>query len=144
MKLAKIDHYRCGDYDSTLYVVIPDDMTVDQLDELVSLASDKAIEAERVGQGVAPVYPRRDILIQTMPKTSTLAEVDSAFEEQKHEYDAFQKKKDEARRSFYSWLGEVSGDRIMAVHDYDFGDFEVSCSWGHNHGVSLDYAEDGL
>ena len=144
MKLAKIAHYRCDSYESTSYVSIPEDMTVEQLDEYVDLAATKAIEAEKLAKGVAPPYPDQNSLIKTMPKDTTLAQVDTELEKRKKEYAEWEAKKNTSRRSFLSWLEEVSNNTILPISDLDCGDFEVSCHWGHNHGLSPEYSDEGL
>ena len=85
-KLAKISHYRCGEHDSSIYVAIPADMTVNQLETLVEAAARKAIEAEAEVKGKAPTYPTRESLLKALPKTSTIAEVEATFEQQMQEY----------------------------------------------------------
>jgi hypothetical protein len=144
MKLAKIAHYRCDSYESTSYVSIPEDMTVEQLDEFVDLATEKALDAERAAKATAPPYPDQRNLMQTLPKETTLAQIEVELEKRKKEYAEWEAKKNTARRSFLSWLEEVSNNTIVPISDCDCGDFEVSCHWGHNHGLSPDYSDDGL
>ena len=143
MKLARISHFRCDSDENPCYVVIPDDMTEEQLDELVDTASNKAIKAERAAKGEAPNPPRKDTLIATMPKDATIADIDAAFEKQIQEYAAWKKRSNEGRKSFLTWLEEVSKGKVVSVSSYD-SIVKVDCHWGHNHGLSMDYDEDGL
>jgi hypothetical protein len=142
MKLAKIAHYRCDSYENASYVTIPEDMTAERLEELIGLASNKALEAERIAKKAAPLYPDQRTLIQTMPKDTTIAQIEAELEKKKAEYVEWEKLKNQSQRSFYSWLKEVSEGEVIAIHDREFDDFEVECHWGHNHGLSPDYSEE--
>lgn len=144
MKLAKIAHYRCDSYDNSSYVLIPDDMTVEKLRELVELASEKALEGEKLAKAEAPLYPDQNTLLRTLPKETTIAQIEAELEKRKKEYAEWDVKRVTSRRSFLSWLLEVSGGDVVALRDYDFGEFEVECYWGHNHGLGPEYSDEGL
>ena len=144
MKLARISHYRCDSYESTSYVSIPEDMTVDTLDEFIQLAVGKALDAEIQAKAVGPAYPDQTTLLKTLPKETTIAQLEVEFEKRKKVYAEWEVKKKKSRKSFNDWLKEVSEGKIISLHEHDCGDFAVDCSWGHNHGLSPDYSEDGL
>jgi hypothetical protein len=100
------------------------------------------MDAAKAVKAVEASYPSKDRLISTMPKDSTIADVDAAFEAQTQAYKDWRDAKSLGGRSFSGWLEEVSEGRVLSVSNYAYEhSLKVDQNWGHNHGLSLDYAD---
>jgi len=143
MKLARIDHVRCDSYDATTYVWVPDDMTEDGLDDLVSAAQRSYLKAEDdlAKSPDAPpnpgYFPRYDA---DMNASKTVAEVKAEHAAAKAAYEAWEKRRNAARKSFAEHLVAVSSGAVKFF--CDGGELlRTEARWGHRHGTTIDYGE---
>ena len=142
MKIAKIKHIRCGSYENSTLVMIPDNMTGKELELYVDRAARSALAAEQEVDGIAaPDYPNKDSLLKRLPKETTLEQFEKVYQKNKTEYGAWYKKRDESRKFFSYWLNQVSDGKIIPFYEFDLGEFDVRCDWGHNHELNPNYSE---
>src|ERR1035441_8131479 len=101
MRLAKIEHFRCSEYDCTTYIGIPDNMTLEEFKEKVRLAEADyhAFVDEWTALGKDIPYPGNSPQYAKYPD-KTVTEVNAEWELKKAPYEAFQRKRDEAKQSF--------------------------------------------
>jgi hypothetical protein len=144
MKLAKVDHYRCGQpagkWGLTSYVWIPDEMSEHEFGLLCSAARDKYLENEHEWKKSTPPYVPA---VDKYPDTWTLSDVRA--DQKKHEttYEAHMQKQREARKSFVELLTEVSNGAIKKFWTEEPA-VKHEVDWGHQHGVTIDMGETKL
>ena len=139
MKLARLQHYRCGSYDSSTLVWVPDSMTENELDALVHTAIQDSLDAENSVAGlVAPKQTGYWDFINKADGAKTISQVKAEWQAEQDEYKAWAAKRDAARKSFAQWLKECSGGKIELFYDVECP-LEVDVNWGHNHGKRVDY-----
>lgn len=144
MKIARIQHHRCGSYESSTLVWVPDDMLEEQLETLVEKARKDCLDAERSVKGeTAPPYRTYWDWQSRADKNKTLTVLEAEYAAHKAIYDAWAAKRDAARKDFASRLKDLSDGQITRFFDGDFP-LDVDCNWGHNHGVKVDYGETDL
>lgn len=139
MKLAKIEHYRCGEWDANNYVWVPDAMTREELLVLVSAAQRDCREAEKTIEGVeAPPHRSWWDFFEKADQNKSLATVKLEYAEHEAHYKAWEAKRDAARKSFWQRLCGLSGGKVLSFSDGECG-LEVECDWGHSHGLKVNY-----
>lgn len=140
MKLARIEHDRCNEFDCHTFVWIPDVMERDEFNKIVKLAQEEYLKAESEFKRMTrPLDPGYSPQYDKYPN-KTVAEVKTAFDEARIIYTEYEKKLSDARLHFCSHLIKASGDRIKSFWD---GDFLITShiDWGHRHGENLNYKE---
>jgi len=142
MKLIKLIHTRCMEYDCQTYTLAPDEWDDDEI-------QDRAYEAQ--GEYLAAIKrwkeeadpPDPDFQPYQKQKwyadhpDMTIREADARWEEKKDEHRAWEEERNKARRSFQSFLEDQGFTSIWR----DDAAEEVSLDWGHRHGWPLDYYE---
>jgi len=141
MKLAKVDHYRCGQpagkWGLTSYVWVPDDMSEHEFGLLCSAARDKYLDIEQEWKKATPPYvPATD----KYPDTWTLADVRADQKKHETDYAEYQQKQRAARKSFVELLVEVSNSAIIQFWKEE-PTLKHEVDWGHQHGVTIDMGE---
>jgi hypothetical protein len=139
MKLARVTHMRCGNHvDATTYVWVEDYFTEKDLEKNVEMAkvSYLAAEAAFKNDPNAPPNVGSYADYQKYPDR-TVKEVDAIFLAQKTAYNAWKKKRDEARKPFAHHLVQISKGAIKNFYDVEPLSCEVD--WDHRHGVTIEY-----
>lgn len=144
MKLAKIEHIRCREYDATSYVWVADDMTDDELDKLCILARDAYLQAEHDAKtlksepiGYGPNYEQH---AQLFPNKK-IGEIKAEYEKKLAIWNEAEARRKQARKTFATLLIELGAGRIESFYDHEL-EIEVAVSWGHQHGVEIVYGEE--
>jgi hypothetical protein len=137
-RLVRITHYRCGEWSDTSYVWAAESLSDEQLKELCNLARSACLKAEQDGKKEAPPYPQEPN-VRLVPAQTTAGEMLAFHLNQKAEYEAWQKKRDEGRRTFEDWLCELSGGKVVNLRAATDDQNEISVSWGHIHGLDPRY-----
>jgi len=140
MKLARVEHDRCGSYDSTTFVWIPDDMTEDEFDKIASAAQkdylsmvDDFNRSPRIANpGFHPRYEQYPY--------NTVAEIQRWHKEKLDAWTAWEAKERESRQSFSHFLVAAREGKIKLFYDVPAA-VTVTVNWGHRHGQQLDYRE---
>jgi hypothetical protein len=147
MKLARIEHWRCGEPISWkhgtgyTYVWVPIDMSEEELDALCEEAQKSYLDTEHEFKKQAPVSPPGygAIIAPNTPDTITVGELRAEYEERAKAYKAYNEHVDTSRKSFAWHLKKVSGGTIIEFWA-EKPDLETKLSWGHNHGVTIDHS----
>jgi hypothetical protein len=144
VKLARIQHWRCSEAQESTFVWVPDDFTEQQLDALVTRAVDDCLNAERNFEGGQRAYPNKWQLIEKADKSTSIAVVEASLAEQIKEYEAWEARRKAARKSFAQRLKDLSEGKVNLFWEIEDWPLEATASWGHNHGVQVDYGETEL
>jgi hypothetical protein len=143
MKLARVEHYRCGEPvdwkggGGTTYVWVPDDLTEKEFEELCGKAQAEYFRSAEELKKLIPTSPcGYGPRFENFPD-KTVKEVLAVHAEEKKKWDAQQSKRKEAQRSFTEILKDISGGIIKSFWDTKFP-ISVELSWGHRHGEDLD------
>lgn len=137
MKLIRITHIRCGDYDCTTYAMAPDDWSVEKVEGAVYDAQSDFLKtyfkAKEIKDG--PPNPGFNPPYDKFPD-KTVAEVKKEYQKLKEEYDNWVEEYAKTNVTFNLCL-ERSGFTLLynASKDED----EVELDWGHNHGEVFGY-----
>ena len=143
MKLACIEHERCGGFAGRTCVWVPDDMTEAELERLARLARDSYLTAEKtamsrdvvVGPGWLPAYDKA-------ADNVTVGEVRAQHKEQIKVYAEWKAKREAARKPFVDHLVAVSNGMVKRFFDFDQdAALCVGINWGHQHGVTIETSE---
>lgn len=147
MKLARINHERCNEWNCSTYVWIPDDWTEEHFQIIVSQAKQEYLaHRAKVKEENPPLHPYgynleglRSKYPEEFPDTMTFAEADikvQEFRQRKKEYDAKISKLDRGLLAFLEDKG------VKSFYSYSEGIVPTAwCDWGHNHGQNYDYED---
>jgi hypothetical protein len=147
MKLARIEHYRCGEPISWkngsgyTYVWVPDDMSAEELDALCEAAQKSYLDTEAEFKKADPPYPPGygAAISAATPDTMTVGELRKEYEAAAEAYKVHQELRDKHRKPFAWHLKEVSGGTVLQFWKNQ-PDLKVELDWGHNHGVTIEYS----
>ena len=147
MRLARIEHWRCGEPmnwrggGGYTYVWVPDEMSEEELDNLCEQAQKSYLDAEAEFKKTDPPYPPGygATISPTTPDTMTVGELRAEHEKVAKAYKEHQALKDRSRKPFAWHLNQVSGGVILQFWENE-PDLKVELSWGHNHGVTIDHS----
>ena len=148
MKLARIEHWRCGEpinwrgrESGYTYVWVADDMTVVELEKLCDEARSSYLDTEAAYKKLTPITPPGygvNVLTGT-PDTMTVGELRAEHAAKEKAYKEWQARQSEARKPFAYWLELHGSGRIKQFHE-ERPAIVVELLWGHNHGVTIDYS----
>lgn len=132
MKLAKISHKRCDEYDATTYLLVPGELTQDELDSACDRAEDAYLKDAQAFRELAQETPDPGFFnADKYPPDWTIKRAKADWQKKKDAYDERQKIRASARRPFGSYLSaEIPGSQDLWECE-----FESSVSWGHRHGM---------
>jgi hypothetical protein len=142
MKIAKIEHTRCGQYRATTYMWLDDTVTETQLESIVDKASDAylaALDAYKndptapPNPGYSPTYEKYGDL--------TVGEIKTIFEGERAKYQAWEDKKNAARRPFGEFLITAGAGLVQSFYQGTKDAMTARLSWGHRHGEILEFEE---
>lgn len=135
MRLVKIEHSRCNEYDGTEYVLAPDHWNEKYLHETIhGVVRDMIEDAKRVKNppfGAPGWHPPFDD-----HPDKTVAEVKALHETAKHTYSEWKKGNEHLSRSFKDRLVERGFTRLESD---EADSIKVKTYWAHNHGLELNY-----
>lgn len=144
MKLVRIDHLRCGEVAASTYLWAPDDTTPEQFTADVAAAAaaytaDAAAAAAFAGPRPARTYPpfsRSLELAREDPDELTVGEIRARAAREQASWQAWEERRRAASRPFGAYL---ISHGYLAFPDHEPA-LTGEISWGHAHGVSIDYA----
>jgi hypothetical protein len=145
MKLAKVDHFRCGQpagkWGLTTYVWVPDEMTEHDFGVLCETARATYLDREEEAKIFAPPPPGYGPTISpATPDNTTVAELRAEYEAKAKAHKDYTDKQSAARKSFAELLIELSEGKIAYFWNGPVS-LTHELSWGHNHGVRVEYGE---
>ena len=142
MKLVRIGHYRCGDYDCVTFALAPDEwdearieVEVDKAHEAYMVEFDKA-RADEAG----PPDPGYSPDFKAHPD-KTVGEVMAEHQAAREARNAWDKEQAKTRRRFENFL--MDRGFVSLWSDEANAQF-VEIHWGHRHGQRLQYGEDEI
>jgi hypothetical protein len=149
MKLARIEHWRCGepigwkDTPGSTYVWVPDDLTEQEFEDLCERARKEYFRSADELKKLIPTSPSGyGPQFENFPDL-TVKEVLAIHAEKKKAWDEQQAKRKAAQRSFTEILKDISGGIIKSFWDTTFP-LDVKVDWGHNHGVDIQTGAENL
>jgi hypothetical protein len=142
MKLVRIDHMRCGETAASTYLWAPEGLTEEQFEADVETAkvtysADAQAAAAFAGPRPAGSYaPLGSASIADAdPDTLTVGEIRARAEQARSEWQAWEERRRAASKPFGAYL---LAKGYLAFYDHE-PDLASAISWGHQHGVSIDY-----
>ena len=147
MKLARIEHWRCGEPmywrngGGYTYVWVDDEMTEGEFEALTEQARSLYLEHEQSLKAEAPVQPPGygATIMPNTPDDKTVGELKAEYEAEAAAYKEYQKKVEAGRRPFAYWLESLGNGKVKQFHN-ERPALNVELSWGHNHGVTIDHS----
>lgn len=145
-KLARIEHYRCGQpagkWGTSTYVWVPETMTADELQVFVDVARKAYMDAEEEMKLWQPQQPPGygATIMPNTPDDKTVGELRAEYEVRAAKYKAYVAASEAARKPFAHHLNVVSGGAILQFWGRE-PDLDCECNWGHQHGVTIDMSE---
>jgi hypothetical protein len=141
MKIAVVSHQRCDeDTDKRTLVWIPDEMTPEQFQEAVNVAAaDYLAVMDRWKKAEKPndYQPYGPPPYENYP-TLTVEQIKREWADKKAAWEEWDKKRQRAQKTFAAFLHGRYG--IVAFYDHKPEHYS-EVSWGHRHGVRLEYGE---
>lgn len=144
MKLVRITHYRCGDYDCVSFALAPADWAEDEVETRIDRAVTKYLEAvDAATAGVEKVaYPHPpQITAKGLDPSLTIGDALADFQARKTAYDEAEKARQYTGRSFEQFL---SDEGFVSLWSDDARAITAEARWGHRHGQRLQYGNDHL
>lgn len=148
MKLGRIGHIRCGEWDASTFVWCPDDLTEEQFETIVhQAAKDYETALKEFKEANPPPKQPSFNLDYRVSKTDEIPDemTFGEYRKQKEEYDAERKAWDEKHKrinhGLMPFLREQGIRPFWDVGDDDIPLMEAEVNWGHQHGVSIEYNE---
>lgn len=134
MKLVKITHERCDEYDGIEYVLAPDGWWHDKVRDLVNnVIKEMLDDARQIKE--SPCKPSFNPVYQDYPDM-TVREVQTLHAAQTEQYNAWLEKNKLLTRSFEERLCDKG---FISLSDKNADLVSVKAYWGHNHGLDLNY-----
>lgn len=147
MRLAKVEHERCGEWAATTYIMVPDDLTVAQFREAVLAARKKYLDVLEAWHNANPVeWPGISLTLSAdkpLPYalTATLGEMLADHAAKLESWKLWEKRKTEALQNFGLFLkNEIPGSEWIWQSD---DVLKASTNWGHRHGEKINYGDEG-
>jgi hypothetical protein len=143
MKLAKVEHMRCGQpagkWGLSTYVWVPDEMSASEFDNLCERAASTYLDNEHTWKNTAPVQPAgyAPSLDPVRDKGKTVDQVYAEWNDKSLAYKTYEEKRKNSRKSFNELLVELSAGAVKYFWNGPVA-FSHELSWGHNHGTEID------
>lgn len=135
MKLVKITHDRCAEYDGTEYVLAPEDWDAAKIKETVDKVCNQIIIDAKLIKNPPTGAPSFHPEYKEYPD-KTVREVEELHAQEKAKYDAWKKENSKLTRSFVDRLRDAG---FVGLWEDSSGALKVTAHWGHNHGLDLGY-----
>lgn len=137
MKLAKINHFRCSEWDNSSYVWIPDDMSHDEFYDFCQESRTAFLELKRAKLASRPPFPGYTPAYEKFPN-ETVESVKKDHAEKLKIYNDWEEQNRKREQDFSEFLYDRSNHKILSFYSYEPGEV-VDVSWGHNHGMRINY-----
>lgn len=132
MKLIKIEHFRCGDFEGYSYLFAPDNKTSEEVEEDLSWVYQQQTKAQVPGKEPPYLLER----ISDYDDSLTIKEVKEKLAQNNLDREEYRKKLDNARQSFNHWMMQKGYMPLSLNEDLEC----YSMDWGHNHGERFEYS----
>lgn len=140
MKVARIDHIRCGEYSACTIVWVRDNMSQTELEERVETAEREYIAAlkEFSEQGERPGTNAYGQPNWEANRDRLVGDVLDEHKQAKVERAAYDKARQQALKTFDDFLTAQEG--IESFWQDNFA-LHGEMDWGHQHGTKIEYGE---
>ncbi len=147
-KLAKIQHYRCGEpiwREGYTYVWVPESWDGLTLQDYVDAAQKSYLETENEFKKLAPVPPPGYgvTITPSTPDSATVAELKAEHAVKEKAYKEYQAMVDKSRKPFAWHLKQVSGGAVLQFWENEIR-LTAEANWGHQHGTTIEYGSTKL
>lgn len=135
MKVIQIEHDRCNEPDKYRYYFVPDEMTVEQIQEAINAAQATYLKhlGEMDGMFPEPESPKQDF--RYLPDEMTMGELKA----QVAAYEQASKELREKRSTVENSFSDVLKTFGIKVSTDVPEELEFTADWGHRHGKRLRY-----
>jgi hypothetical protein len=130
MKLAKVEHIRCDDPVATSYLMVPDELSEEELASAADRANQAWWRAAAAFEADAPVQIGRppSAMLDHFPDHLTIHQAKALWAAAEAERMQRDKRRREAQVDFTTLLRrEIPGSEYIE----DFPALEATCHWGH-------------
>lgn len=137
MKLVRVTHDRCDEYDGREFFLAPEDWSEDFIADLVAKVRKEMIaDAELLKNGPEDIpRPATWAPFSAYPD-KLVSEVLADWEADKEAYKNWSDRQKHLKRSFADRMKE---EGFVSLWADEAGIFDVTCHWGHSHDLTLNY-----
>jgi len=142
MRLVKVEHSRCDEYDGTEYFMAPNGWSEEAVAIQINQVMKELIAHAKVLKDGVPEVPNPPWHPEfTKYPDKTVQEVLDAHEEAKAAYNKWYAENKKLCASFEARMREVGFTGLWELEEGDDvqGFQEYHAYWGHNHGLDLNY-----
>jgi hypothetical protein len=141
MKLVRINHIRCDEYDAITYMMAPDEWSKEDIHSAIDRAQSKYLDALKRANVTKPIPPN-DYKEYTGPPYGnfpdlTVKEVQEEWDRKKEEYMKWKNSRIGIKKSVTNFLQD---EGFTHLYD-DKSAVEATMDWGHRHGSRIEYEE---
>lgn len=130
--IIKVEHWKCGEVDSSTYLFCQDNKTQDEIDIDVQWAADSHVqELKKFDSSNKPKYLQGRL--DEFDNLCTIEQAKSLLEKNKTEWTEYYNEKAKTTESFNYWMKQRGYKSLSEME----GIYCTSVSWGHNHGLSI-------
>lgn len=137
MKLVRIEHVRCGEYDGYTYMLAPDDTSEDKLDNDVFTAMNNYLNALGEFKKLNKRPERLYFNLDNIPDNVTMSEAKELTKQRDEEIKKWDDAERKCTRSFGCWMHDLGYRFLSEAEDNEI--MESSVNWGHRHGEHIEY-----
>lgn len=140
MKIIKIVHYRCSEWQAASYLIPPKDRTDTEIESDIRQVVEQYIQRQKEYNKQKPVNPNwSPVKLEAYDKDMTIGELIELRKKQLDEYQEWSKKKEEAEISFVDHMRKLGYRALWEVEEDEIELYYAE--WGHNHGITIKYGE---
>jgi hypothetical protein len=141
MKIIKINHERCNEYEKSTYLVDLFDLTEEQINKDIEDSQTEFLKAKydnsNLGEPPEHLYINSDNL-NYFPIDMTIGQLKEKIETRNQEFDEYYKKNRALERPF-SFYMQKRGYKTLSELGESSTIFIKILNWDHRHGMVLDY-----
>lgn len=137
MKLVRIEHIRCGEYDGYTYMLASDDITEEKLNDDVFKAMSNYLDAKAEFKKLNKRPERYNFNLDNIPDNMTITEAKEATKQRDKEIKEWDEAERKCTRSFGCWMRDLGYRFLSDASDDEI--LESSANWGHRHGEHIEY-----
>lgn len=139
MKLARVEHFRCGDYAGYTYVMAPDDTTEERFQQDVNTAVTQYLAALDQFNQQNPPVDFLDIRTHEFPAGTTVEQARAMVKTRDQENHDWHVRRATLTHEFGHYLKPL-GYVLVGEAEH----IEAEADWGHRHGQEINYSKESL
>lgn len=139
MKLARVEHIRCGEYAGYTYLMVPDDLTEEQFQQDVNeVVAEYVRDVDLFNQQDPPVA-LLDIRTHEFPPGTTVEQARAIVKVREQESNDWYARRAAFAKDFSHY---IKARGYIPIHEADH--LAADADWGHRHGQTFKYSADQL